>query len=195
MYPDIGRMCGGVAHSKENHKYSTTDRKHGPWSNWAVNIRQSWRPSESHLTAVQKECSTPPHVHPTSKYFTACDQFYQAFLQTKNIGVRRSGYEVTFVPDNRDACWTKYNNPGVLTLDTHTHATLTHLKKGLCRSSLNTKGEDIWYGRLATHTSKNGSSVFSTSPTITCSFLAEGLHKIKQNKKSFKLHLNFRISQ
>jgi len=29
----------------------------------------------SHFTAIQKECATPPHVHPTSRYITAHDQF------------------------------------------------------------------------------------------------------------------------
>ena len=29
--------------------------------------------------AIQKECATPPHVHPMSRYITACDQFCQAF--------------------------------------------------------------------------------------------------------------------
>ena len=32
-----------------------------------------------------------------------------------------------------------------------------------------------WYGMLATHTSKNGSSVLITSPTIMCSFVWNGL--------------------
>ena len=45
---------------------------------------------------------------------------------------------------------------------------MAHLKKGLCRSSLNTNGDEIWYGILATHTSKKGKSVFKTSPTIIC---------------------------
>ena len=35
--------------------------------------------SESQFTAIQKECATPPHVHPMSRYVTARDQFYQAF--------------------------------------------------------------------------------------------------------------------
>ena len=52
------------------------------------------------FTAIQKECATPPHVQPMSRYITACDQFYQAFptlvLQAINAGVRRLGYEASF---------------------------------------------------------------------------------------------------
>ena len=29
--------------------------------------------------SVQMECATPPHVHPTFKYITVRDEFYQAF--------------------------------------------------------------------------------------------------------------------
>ena len=28
---------------------------------------------------MQMECATPPHIHPTFKYITACNKFYQAF--------------------------------------------------------------------------------------------------------------------
>ena len=81
--------CGGVAHSQKN-------CNHRPWSDWVVNIRQSWwrfLASESYFTAVQREYATPPHVHQTSRYITARDQFYQAFpvlvLQATNTGVKR----------------------------------------------------------------------------------------------------------
>ena len=30
------------------------------------------------FTAVQKQCATPPHTHPTSRYVTARDKLYQA---------------------------------------------------------------------------------------------------------------------
>ena len=32
-----------------------------------------------HSLAVFWECATPPHIHQTSRYAIACDQFYQAF--------------------------------------------------------------------------------------------------------------------
>ena len=43
-----------------------------PWSVFAIG---------SALTHLQFfwECATPPHVHPTSRYLTACDLFYQDF--------------------------------------------------------------------------------------------------------------------
>ena len=47
-------------------------------SNWAVDIgvsRQHFSGSENHLTATQKECATPPNVHPTSRHVTASDEF------------------------------------------------------------------------------------------------------------------------
>jgi len=51
------------------------------------------------FTAVQKQCATPPHTHPMSRYITAHDQLYQALpvlvLQATNAGVRRPGYEAT----------------------------------------------------------------------------------------------------
>mmetsp|Transcript_8529 Transcript_8529/g.21938 ORF Transcript_8529/g.21938 Transcript_8529/m.21938 type:complete len:330 (+) Transcript_8529:1336-2325(+) len=50
-----------------------------------------------------------------------------------------------------------------------------HRKKGRCSSSLNTKGDEIWYGMLATQTSKKGKSAASTSPTITPSLCCTGV--------------------
>lgn len=50
-----------------------------------------------------------------------------------------------------------------------------HLNKGRWRSSLNIRGELIWYGTFATHTSKNGSSALSTSPTRICNFVWNGV--------------------
>lgn len=41
-------------------------------------------------------------------------------------------------------------------------------KNGLWARSLKTRGEDIWYGMLATQMSKYGSSVFKTSPGMIC---------------------------
>lgn len=46
-----------------------------------------------------------------------------------------------------------------------------HLKNGRWSRSLKTNGEDILYGKLATHTSKKGSSLDSTSPTRIFSLL------------------------
>ena len=28
--------------------------------------------------AIFRQCATPPHMHPTSRYVTACDKFYQS---------------------------------------------------------------------------------------------------------------------
>jgi len=56
--------------------------------------------SESYLTAVQKECASSPHIHPTSRYVIARDQFYQAFpcvSTTSNTGVRRPGCEASLL--------------------------------------------------------------------------------------------------
>ena len=41
-----------------------------------VHICDQWC---NHLFAVFWECATPPHIHPTSRYIIACDQFYLAF--------------------------------------------------------------------------------------------------------------------
>lgn len=47
-----------------------------------------------------------------------------------------------------------------------------------CIKILETANYDMltWYGRLATHTSKNGRSIFNTSPTTIWSLLASGLY-------------------
>mmetsp|Transcript_328 Transcript_328/g.715 ORF Transcript_328/g.715 Transcript_328/m.715 type:complete len:262 (+) Transcript_328:173-958(+) len=45
---------------------------------------------------------------------------------------------------------------------------------GLCASSLNMSGLDIWYGMFATHRSKYGSSVRRTSPEMSVSLDAYG---------------------
>jgi len=81
-YLDIGWMCGGAAHSQilQVSDY-TTDRK---------GILVTFLGSESHFTAVEKECATPPHVHQMSRYVTACDQLYQAFLPLHQYGKRQS---------------------------------------------------------------------------------------------------------
>ena len=76
--PDIGWTCGEVPHSQNNCKCAI-DRKHRPWNNWVLDTRQHFLGSEIRFTAVHKESATPPHVHPTSRYVIACDQFYQAF--------------------------------------------------------------------------------------------------------------------
>ena len=52
--------------------------------------------SESHFTAVQKECTTPPHVqirHTTWLSFTRPSP--ALVLQATNTGVRKPGYEAT----------------------------------------------------------------------------------------------------
>ena len=69
-------------------KWCATDHKHGPWNNWALNIRQSrwcFLGSESCFRATQRECVTPPHVHPTSRYIVARYQFYQVFQENKTF--------------------------------------------------------------------------------------------------------------
>ena len=49
--------------------------------------------------------------------------------------------------------------------------TLAAVQTNLWSRSLKTRGEEIWYGTLATQTSKNGKSVLITSPTTSCSLL------------------------
>lgn len=47
-----------------------------------------------------------------------------------------------------------------------------HLNIGLWANNLNTRGELIWYGILATQISKNGSSTFMKSPGMRTNLLA-----------------------
>ena len=49
--------------------------------------------SEIHLTAIQKECAILPHVHPTSRYVTACEKFYQAIPCISTAWDKRPAYE------------------------------------------------------------------------------------------------------
>ena len=99
-YLDIGWTVEEwhIPRNKQQVSEHTADHNHRPWSDWAVDIGQSFLQfREPHPTAVQMEYATPPHVHPTSRYVTACDDSYQAFptlvLQVTNAGVRRSGYK------------------------------------------------------------------------------------------------------
>jgi len=72
----------------------TSNRKYGPQINWVLDIRKSWQcflSSESHFTAVQKKCATPPHVHPTSMYVIARGQFYRAFPRIGTVSDKRWG--------------------------------------------------------------------------------------------------------
>ena len=75
----------------------TTERLN---SQYQAVLGQVSRVQKAAPTAVKKECATPPHTHPTSRYVTACDKFYQAFpapvLQVTNTGTRRSGYEANY---------------------------------------------------------------------------------------------------
>jgi len=78
----------GKTASKRVHYRSQT------WTieHWVLDIRQPWRHfySESCLTAVQKECATPPHVqvrHCTWLSFTRPSP--ALVLQATNAGVRR----------------------------------------------------------------------------------------------------------
>ena len=78
-------------------KWVHYDCKHEPWNDWVLDIRQSWwcfLGSESCFIAIQKECATPLHVHPTSKYVIACDQFYQAFPCVGTTSDKRWGEKV-----------------------------------------------------------------------------------------------------
>mmetsp|Transcript_19615 Transcript_19615/g.39760 ORF Transcript_19615/g.39760 Transcript_19615/m.39760 type:complete len:328 (-) Transcript_19615:95-1078(-) len=50
-----------------------------------------------------------------------------------------------------------------------------HRNDGLCASSLNTRGDEIWYGTFATHRSKNGHAVLIASPCITVSLRSFGV--------------------
>ena len=50
--------------------------------------------SESHPLAVQKSETISLHVHPTSRYVTACDEFYHPYpVLVPQAGVRRPWYE------------------------------------------------------------------------------------------------------
>jgi len=73
----------------------------------------------------------------------------------------------------------QYNlSPGLATnlmANSFWNMTRAHLKNGLWRSSLKTNGEDIWYGKFARHTSKNGKSCFKTSPTTIVKFFLNGV--------------------
>ena len=56
-----------------------------------LDIRQSWQyffGSESHFSAEQKECATPPHVH---QVIIAHDQFYQAFPRVNTASDKHWG--------------------------------------------------------------------------------------------------------
>ena len=78
-----------------------TNHKHGLWSDWALNIRQSWRrffDSESCFTAVQKECATPPHVQVRRTTWLSFTRPSPALvLQATNAGARRPGYEARLI--------------------------------------------------------------------------------------------------
>jgi len=56
-------------------------------------------------------------------------------------------------------------------------------KSGRCASSLKTSGDEIWYGVLATHTSKYGRSILITSPTSICSFDSCSLSTSRSRRK------------
>ncbi len=58
------------------------------------------------------------------------------------------------------------------------------------------KNQDLtWYGKFATQTLKNGSSVFRTSPTITCSLEWSGLQQKRNNRKKKKKSMYPRTKQ
>ena len=110
-YLDVRWVHWGVAHSQKNRECANC--KYRLWNDWAFNIRQSWQHflgSESCFTAVmavQKECATPPHVHPTSRYVTAHDQFTRpsSMLHCKHqmLGWEGLGTRLQCLFDNLDA--------------------------------------------------------------------------------------------
>ena len=64
---------------------------------------------ESHPLAVQKSETISLHVHPTSKYVTACDEFYMYDphpVLVLQAGVRRPGYEPS-LPCVSTASWSE----------------------------------------------------------------------------------------
>ena len=65
-------------------------------SSWRRPFWQQFSGSEICFIVMQKECATPPHIHPIFRFVTACDQFYQAcptlILQVTNTWVKRPGY-------------------------------------------------------------------------------------------------------
>jgi len=42
-----------------------TDCNHRPWSDWEVDIRQSWRFRKPHHSCTE-ECAPPPHIYPST---------------------------------------------------------------------------------------------------------------------------------
>ena len=55
------------------------------------------------------ECTTPPHVHPTSTNITACDEFYPQVDTGSDIGW--GGYEASVLPQATEHPWEKdYND-------------------------------------------------------------------------------------
>ena len=95
MYLDIGWTCGGVAHSHNNLCYWSQAQTMEQLSTWHQALFMG---SESHFTAVQKECATPPHVHPTSRCMSLHVISFTMpssalVLQAANAGARRPGYQ------------------------------------------------------------------------------------------------------
>ena len=65
--------------------------------------------SESHPLAVLRSETISLHVHPTSRYVTACDELYHPYpVLVLLAGVRRPGYEaagsVDWLPSIPDIC-------------------------------------------------------------------------------------------
>ena len=86
-YLDVGWTCGGMAHSlftavrrlsepKKRHQdclMSTAQSLHGPWLR---SVAPLW---------FIRECATPPYVHPTSGYITACDTLFPCKLTVEQV--------------------------------------------------------------------------------------------------------------
>ena len=69
--------CGAAFLNLRNNAKSTRCRLHSPVKRQSVVGGRSHSVCSVHMTLrFTRECTTPPHVHPTSTYITACDEFY-----------------------------------------------------------------------------------------------------------------------
>ena len=109
-YMNVGWTCGGVTHSRKNCK--------------EVSVLRSQTRTVEQLSArhqivlatflefrkpLYRECATPPHIQPMSRYITACDQFYQAFPQVGTASNKRWGEKAWIQgylwPPMKELCW------------------------------------------------------------------------------------------
>ena len=94
MYLDIGWMRGGVANSqKKTQSVLPTANTDYRMTECSISDNLSDVSWVHKALAVQKDCTTPPHIYPTSstRYVIARDQFYQAFPHLSTTSNKRWG--------------------------------------------------------------------------------------------------------